>query len=332
MELVTHTVVSLAAGSAGLSRNPRELALVLISGIIADLDRLSWWSGPLAYLEFRGYATHSLLASLMSSALLAGLFWWPGRRASLASLSYFRAFLLSAVAAAVHLALDLCSVDGITPWWPFRPARVAWDLVAYIDPWIFGFLALGLLLPGLFRLITEEIGARTARRGPQRGALLALAALVLYLIGRGYLQGRALETLGSRMYHAAAPVAVGAYPSPVSPWLWRGVVETDNTLEEIEVSTKSGSFFNPDLSHTYYKPESGAPLEASRSTRTVSLFLQRARFPIARIEKTEFGWRVELRDLRHSINLWQPGGFLAVVDLDAQLKVLHEELRLVDSR
>ncbi len=330
MEPVTHTAISYALARAGLASQRREVLLVLVAGVTADLDRFTWLAGPAAFLQFRAGPTHSIPGILLLAAMVAAGFCWLARRNQSAPLSFVRAFLLSVSAAGVHLLLDCVSGDGISPWWPLGPARYALDFVAHIDPWIFVFLALGLLLPGLFRLITEEIGARPARRGPQRGAVLALMAVALYLGVRWRLQDRAMEILASRMYHDALPRAVGAFPAPVSPLLWRGVVETENTLEEIEVSLKPGSFFDPEASNTYFKPESGPALDAARSTHAVTLFLAHARFPIARMEKIEAGWRVELRDLRHSISLWQPGGFLAVVELDSQLRVLREELLLIE--
>ncbi len=327
MELVTHTLVSLTLARAGWNAELRRAApIVIAGGLAADLDRASRVFGPRIYLLTRAGFTHSIVGSLLLAAGVAAIAWKLWRAAPKFPLSFAQAFLWSASGAVVHMLLDFCGGEPLPLLWPLRQGRMAADLLGPVDVWIFAILALGLLLPLLFGLVSEEIGARKEKRGPQRGAAVALVLVALYCVARWQLQDRALTILRAHTYHNAAPRAVGAFPTPVSPLLWRGVVETDNTLEEVEVSLKPGAYFDADRSSTYYKPEDSPALEAAQGTAIVRTFRQFCRFPIARVEKLEFGWRVELRDLRFPFSVSESRGFVAVVQMDNQYKVKQEEL------
>ncbi len=327
MEPVTHALTSLALARAGLNKATRlATPMLLVAGLVADLDWLSLVGGPRAFLNGHRTATHSLAGTAAIALLTAGGFWWR-RRKHPAPIRFLPALAVSGAGAGTHLLMDLTNSYGVKLLWPFRQTWYAWDLIASIDPWVLILLLLGLLFPGLFRLVSEEIGARPKKHGPQRGAIVALALLILYASGRWALHDRALEMLRSRLYHGATPLAIGAFPSGASPLTWAGVVETENTLQQLEVPLGPGSAFEPDLGRTHFKPEPSPALEAARKSEVAQGFLQFARFPKATVEKTEDGYRVELRDLRFASPPSAGGGFVAVMELNRQFQVISEELR-----
>ena len=333
MEPVTHALTSLAVGRAGLNKTTRlATPMLLAAGLAADLDWLSLAGGARAF--FHGYrtVTHSLLGTAVIAAGVAGVFWAFGRKHPTRPVRYVRALLVCGAAAAVHLLFDLTNSYGVKLLWPFSGKWTAWDLLAPIDPWLLVLLLLGLLLPGLFRLVSEEIGARPKRRGAQRGAIVALALLLLYCGGRWVLHERAVELLRSGLYHGVTPLLVAAFPSGASPLSWAGVVESENTLEELEVSLVPGTPFDLDVSRTHFKPEPSPALEAARKSGFAQEYLKFARFPKATVEKTPEGFRVELRDLRFTSPLHGRSGPIAVIDLNSQAQVIHEELRLAPDR
>ncbi len=333
MEPVTHALTSLALGRAGLNRTTRlATPMLLAAGLAADLDGLTLAGGARAF--FHGYrtATHSLIGTAAIAVACAILFWRFGRKHPTAPVRFAPALIVCAVGAAVHLLLDLTNSYGVKLFWPFSAKWIAWDLLAPIDPWVLVLLLLGLLLPGLFGLVSEEIGARPKRHGPQRGAIVALALVTLYCGGRWVLHDRALEMLRSRLYHGATPLAVGAFPGGASPLTWAGVVECENTLEEIEVPVAPGSLFDPDLARTHFKPEPTPALETARKSGLAQEYLKFARFPKATVEKTPEGYRVELRDLRFASPLHARRGPTALIELNSQAQVIQEELRLAESR
>lgn len=232
-----------------------------------------------------------------------------------------------------HLLLDCTTSYGVQALWPFGRKWVAWGLADEVDPWILIALVAGLLLPGLFRLVTEEIGARPAGRGRQRAAIIVLSLMVLYLGGRFLLHAQAAGILASRMYHGLSPRAVGAFPAGVSPLTWRGIVATENTYEEVGVPLGPGTFFDPDRGRTHFKPEPSPVFDAAQSTETVKRFAQFARFPAASVERLMEGYRVTVRDLRFPEG--RPAesrlgrSVMAVVELNSAAQVTDERLQFI---
>ena len=88
-----------------------------------------------------------------------------------------------------------------------------------------------------------------------KGAFAALLLVGAAIGWRGWMHGRAEDLLFSREYHGAAPVRSAAFPEITTPFAWRGVVATDNTLETLEVSFAPASVFDPDRSVREYKPD-----------------------------------------------------------------------------
>lgn len=328
MDPITHALTSAALSRAGLNRMTRlATPMVLVAGLAADIDVVSLAGGAGSYLEYNRTLTHSLVGSGVLAVLVAAAFWLLGRKRATSPIRFAQALAVTAAAAACHLLLDLAESYGVELLWPFQRKRTAWDLVGAVDPWILLVLVAGWLLPGLFRLVTEEIGARPAARGAQRAAVATLALVAMYCGARALLHERALDVLGSRMYHGASPVTLGAFPWAVSPIEWHGVVATQNTLEEIDLSLAPGSFFGPDRSRTRFKPEPSPALEVALGTETIRKFLQFARFPAASVERQMDGYRVTVRDLRFPERRRVGRNLVAVVELDAQARVRSEELR-----
>lgn len=326
MEPVTHALASLALGRVGLNQTTRlATAMLLAAGLAADLDWVSGAGGARAFLHGHRTVTHSLVGTAAMVFALAGSFWWLGRKHPTAPVRFARALMVCAVGAGFHLLMDLANSYGVELLWPFREKRYARDLVDPIDPWILAVLLVGLLLPGLFRLVSEEIGARPKQRSGQRGAIVALSLLALYFGGRWAVHDRAVEVLRSRLYHGQTPQAVGAFPKSASPLNWFGVVETETALLEFEVSLAPGSN-GPDPRHTHFKPEASPALEAARTSGTAQEFLKFARFPKASVEKTTDGYRVELRDLRFAASLPGSPRLVALIELNSQAQVINEEL------
>lgn len=325
MEPITHGLTSIALGRAGINKVTRMATpMLLVAGYAPDVDWITYFISTPAMFHYRRAITHSLAGAAVLAVLVAMVFWWFGRRHPTAPIRFARALAVCAVGSGTHLLLDLPNRYGMRLFWPFNDKWVAWSIIDTVDVWMLAALLLGLLMPGLFRLVTEEIGARPERRGPMRGAIVALALLAAYATGKVILHQRAVQVLSARLYHGEAPMEVGAFPSYVSPFTWRGIVETENTVEEVEVHVGPGASFDPDRGVTNYKPEPSPMLEAARQTRAFAEFISFARFPIAKVVRRRDGYRVELRDLRFSSDYSRWGGFMAVVELDEQMQVQKE--------
>ncbi|HYL68480.1 MAG TPA: metal-dependent hydrolase [Candidatus Limnocylindria bacterium] len=337
MEPVTHALTSLALARATQKRLPRfGTVILLVSGLAADLDYVSYFAGPGSFLRFHRAALHSLPGFAVLVTVITGIFCWMDRRFSAKKPAppspFIVAFMFACMGAGWHLMLDVSSVEGVQLLWPFRMNSFAWNLTTNFDLWILALLIAGLLLPALFRLVSEEIGDRGDTDGLRRGASVAVLLLCAYLGARGILHRRAVDLLHAREFHGRAPVFVGAFPRPGSPFNWRGVVYTDNTIEELNFSLAPGAQFDPDRGQTHFKPEDSPVLDAGERTATARTFLNYAWFPLASVYPLENGSRFELRDLQFAHDDTSPANIIVRVDFGDGLQIKREEFLFASSR
>jgi hypothetical protein len=187
-------------------------------------------------------------------------------------------------------------------------------------------LLAGVLLPQLLALVTEEIGAKSKAPRGRIGGMLALCTVVMYIGARSILHVNALAMMEARAYRGELPRRAAALAESDSPFHWRGLVETERAFHELDMTVGLGSSFNPDSAVVYYKPESSGPLDAARATESIRLFLQTARFPKATVEKTKTGYTIRVRDLAEPRDSRSGPRVTAVVETDANAKVLNDEL------
>ena len=334
MEPVTHALTSIALGRAGLNKMTRMATpMLLVSGLVADVDWVTRLGGASSFLHWHRTATHSLVGTAIIVSCVAAAFWIAGRKYPKLDVKMIPAIIVCAIGAAAHLLLDMLNGDGLKLLWPFRPKRYAWDLADSVDAWMIFFLLAGILLPELFRLIQEEIGSRPKRQGRQRGAIAGLFLVALFVAGRAFAHQRAVALLDSREYRTHVPLVVAAFPEPSNPLAWRGIVETDNALFNVEVPLGPGPAFDPDLADVHFKPEPSLALNNAVASATAAEYLNYARFPLANVEPNGDGYQVRFRDMRFASELPGRRGVIAVIDLNAQSLVIRERLEFdVDIR
>ncbi|MGA8100560.1 MAG: metal-dependent hydrolase [Candidatus Acidiferrales bacterium] len=334
MDPATHTLFSLALARAGASRLTRgATGLLIVSGVAADLDLLSYFGGPNTFYRFHGTLLHSVTGSCLLALAIAGLAMFLDRcRAAqrppgTPPLRFPGVLAACAIGCGGHLILDGFGDNPMRLWWPFYNRWWCLNFTATFALWIFLILLAGAALPALFRLINEEIGER--KKGPQisKGAVAALLLVAAAIGWRGWMHRRAEDLLFSRQYHGAAPVRAAAFPEIVTPLAWRGVVATDNSLETLEVSFAPGSVFDPDRSIREYKPDPSPALDAAERTATAQLFLAYAQFPAASFQQADDGYRLVLRDLRYASDVHGLPHLIAEIDLDLHVRVTREGLR-----
>src|SRR5258708_20652973 len=256
MDPLTHALASYTLKRAAFPRVPRATTIaMLIAGTIADIDFLSAYASPSAFLTFYRTYCHSLLVAFLFSLLVTLTIFLRKRGPEVAQNPPLPIFLAALSASVLHLLLDVCQSTGVELFWPFSPRRFALDWLPRLDLWILGILLAGTLLPALSRLVTEEIGAKS--KGPRGtvGASLAFATLILYIVLRFVLHGNALATLESRSYRGESPRKTAAFPESGSPFRWLGVIETLSALHEVEVEVGPGASFDLYSAITSYKPE-----------------------------------------------------------------------------
>lgn len=334
MEPVTHALTSLLLARAGQRHLPRYgTAMLIVSGVAADLDYLSYFAGASAFLRLHRTLLHSLLGSAVLACALALMFCLLDRKhmqrpsaTALPPLPFVAALMVCAVGVTANLLLDLASGIGVRLLWPFRGGWTAGNLLTNLDPWILLILGLGICLPELFRLVGEEIGEKRKGARGQAAAVVALLFFAVHLGARSELHSRAIDVLNSREYRGAPSLAVGAFPTAFSPFRWRAVISTDNAIDETEISLAPGAQFDPDRVFTHYKPQDSAALDAAQQTETAKRFLAYARFPLASIQQSDAGYQVSLSDLRFATTDASPDNIVAVVELDPNSMVTSQKL------
>jgi len=326
MDVLTHGLASYSVSRAVFPRASRTTLLAaVLAGVVADLDQLSAYIGPSAFLAWHRSATHSVVGTLVIVAAFFAVVSFTTRNKPNAD-PIRTVFLTLLATCALHVAMDLTQNESVQFLWPFRAQRYSADWVAHFDLWILLILLAGALLPQLLALVTEEIGAKSKAPRGRLGAILALLVVFLYAGTRLVLHGNATAMMDARTYRGELPRRVAAFAESESPFHWRGIVETERAFHDLDLSLASSSSFNPDAAVVYYNPESSAPLDAARTTDSVRHFLEAAKFPKATVEKSNSGYRVQLRDLAEQRESRSGPRVVAVVETDANAKVLNDEL------
>src|SRR5580698_11376052 len=221
MEPVTHFLFGAAMGRAGLNRKTAlATATLTLAAEAPDLDVLSHFGGSaFGFNHHRGF-THSFLGVPLVAAAVVGLiylFWrLRGRKVRNPNIPprWGLLFCFACLAGFSHILLDFTNNYGVRAFWPFSEHWSSADLVFIVDPIILIVLALGLMLPALFSLINEEIGARNKAGLPsgRLAATIALVAVFAYWGVRNFEHHRAVVALDSGNYQGADALRASAYP------------------------------------------------------------------------------------------------------------------------
>ncbi|MGH9428428.1 MAG: metal-dependent hydrolase [Terriglobia bacterium] len=329
MDNVTHTLFGLALAKAGLERStPKATLALLIGANLPDLDLLAWFGGHISYLKYHRGLSHSLPGVLCEAVLLAAILKVAHRvRSKHHSPAKFRMLFLASLAGlGSHTLLDYTNSYGIRPFLPFDSRWFAADLVFIVDPWMLSILAAGLLFPLLFRLISQEIGAKAG--GYRSGAFVALALVAAFWLTKWVAHEYALDELRQRAYKTGDPVRVDAFPQFLNPVGWHGVVETERAYHlSLAGYGLLQSEFERRRVKTLFKPEQTEIAAAATQGTQARIFLDFARCPLFQISPTPEGYQVTARDLRFDFASRFRRSFVYSALLDQNLRVVSEQFR-----
>lgn len=228
MDNLTHTLVGVAIGEAGVRRRlgaGATLSLVVASNL-PDLDAVLLLAGPESFLWRRGWS-HSLVGMPLLGALAALVL-----RRFFPALGFGCAFALSLSGMVVHVLCDLLNSYGVVPLLPFSDARFELAWIFIIDLALWAILALPVV-------VSRGRADGPGRERPYRFALLAAAGYVL-MAGAGH--HRAHATLA---HHAAAqvprPSFTYVFPEALGPHRFRGVTRAGDRLALYRIDVASGT-------------------------------------------------------------------------------------------
>lgn len=318
---------------AGLNRaTSLATAVLVVSAEIPDVDLLLNLGGPvLGFAHHRGF-THTLLGAPFNAALALALVYGAHRLLAAAGRvprtppRWKLLFVYGMLGSLSHTLLDFTNSYGVRPFAPFHNRWYSWDIVHIVEPLILIALLAGLALPSLFALIQEEVTShRVAHRG-RGGAIFALTCLALIWLVRDFQHRKAVVALDSRVYHGAEPLRVSAFPYPINPFRWHGVVETEGFVEALPVDSRSPEIESDDLAITRYKPEQTAVIQAAKESDLGRVYLDWAQYPVLEVEPLHGGHRVRFYDLRYLYPDRETRPLAASLDLDSQLNVVAERV------
>jgi len=330
-------------GRAGLNRKTALATATLTLGAeAADLDVLSRFGGSAFGLNHHRGFTHSFLGVPLVAAVVVGfvyLLWrLGGRKTRNPNLPprWGLLFAYACLAGLSHLLLDFTNNYGLRPFWPFSERWYSWDIVFIVEPVLLVVLTLGLILPSLFSLINEEIGARNKDAMPRGRLAATLALLAVFACWglRDYEHRRAVAALQSRDYQGADAIRVSAYPHWVNPFRWYGVVESNASFATMDVDSLAPEVGPESQMQIHYKPEETAVTLAAKKSYLGRVYLSWAQYPLTETEQLETdpassanaAYVVRFRDLRYDYP-----GRSARATLSGMV-LLNRDLQVVDER
>jgi inner membrane protein len=306
LEPLTHFLTGACLGRAGLNRKTALATAVLtISAEIADSDILTEINGPVyGFQHHRGW-THSfvgvpVMAALAVAVVLAFDRWWPWRRKRRelpVRLGWLYGFAL--LGGLVHILLDFTNSYGVRPFLPFNYRWYHWDIVSIVEPVMLLFLIAGLVMPKLFALIQEEIGAR---RAPGRAWPIAALVMVVVMWGvRDYEHRRAVSIMSAIEYGEGLPIRLSAFPAAVTPFTWYGVVENENSYVTLPVDALKGEVDLSGRARVWRKAQETEATLAAKRSYAGRVYLDWSDYPYVQTEPiiSTGGHRVTFLDLRY---------------------------------
>jgi len=313
---LTHGLASFTLQRAFFPRASwRAVVAIVAAGVLADVDWFSTALGPTQFVHWHRSATHSL-AFVLVLALAAAVFF----RQAANGRSNGSSWLAVALAGLLHLAFDVLQPDSVSPLWPFSSQKVALDLLPNFDLWLLTILAAAILLPELFRLVSEEIGSREHRPRGRNGAIVGLLIAASYLGARFLFHGNAVASLEAHTIAGETPHRVAAFPDSTSPFLWHCIAETQSTLNLVALHNAGGEVTYASGVTTLHKPEPSQTLSAAQSSPAAVTFIKFARFP------TE-GYEVGIGDLKDQATEEKGRTIFADIDLDKNSRVVSSQLQ-----
>jgi inner membrane protein len=337
MEPLTHFLTGACMARAGFNRKTALATLTMtLAAESNDIDMVTYLKGStFGFAHHRGI-THTFVGAPFVAAAVLLLVWmieqlrcrYGNQEKRVTRLSkrglpiqprWGLLYLLAIFACLVHVLLDFTNNYGVRPFEPFSYRWYAWDIVFIYEPLLYLALIGGLVIPGLFALINEEIGSRAIKPRGQIGAIAALIGVFCVWQVRHFEHHKAVSALESRVYQGLDPVRVSAFPYPLNPFHWYGVAETQTFYARTEVI--SGEVDPNGSMQIRYKPEETEATIAAKQTYLGKVFLDWARYPSLESETRDDPRRYTIRFL--DMRFRYPGGSQSVlsprVDLDQTL-------------
>jgi inner membrane protein len=334
LEPITHLLTGACLGRAGFNRKTAlATATMTLAAEAPDVDVIGRVGGSVfGFAHHRGF-THSFLGVPLVAALVVvviyAIWCWRGRKIKNPALPprWGLLFLYACLAGFSHILLDFSNNYGVRPFWPFSERWYSWDIVFIVEPVMLAFLIGGLIIPSLFSLVDQEIGARNGSPRGRLAATIALVGVALTWGLRDFEHRRAIAALQARTYRDADPIRVSAYPYWWDPFKWSGVVETKEFFAVMPVDSLRPEVDPEGRMNIRYKPEETPVTLAAKKSYLGHVYLDWAKYPITETEEISAGeaaYLVTFHDLRYEYAGLSRRPLTAGVFVDRKNQVLKE--------
>lgn len=213
--------------------------------MVPDLDVLIRDAGdPLLQVELHRHFSHALLIDALLGALAA---WWVAARTHTAWSAWLPGLMCAALSAAL---LDACTSYGVHLLWPFAEGRIAWSIIAVVDP--------------LYTLPLLLLAALAVWRPSRVAAAAALMFASTYL-ALGFVQQQRVEwtlqtlvaTRGHQMERHVVKPTIG------NLLLWRTLYESEGRVHADAIRAGSTLLVYPGVDAPLIEPgELGLPADS----------------------------------------------------------------------
>jgi inner membrane protein len=269
MDIVTQGLLGASMAAAAAPREQLRAAAVcgFASGLLADADVLIRSpDDALLVLEYHRHFSHAL-AFVPFGALVAAALLWPAMRRRL---PFARIYLYALLGYALSGVLDACTSYGTSLLWPFADTRIAWSVVAVVDP--------------VFSLALLVALALALRRRHASSARIGLALAAAYLVAGAVQHDRARDVLAALAAgRGHTPERIVVKPTLGNLVLWRGLYLAHGQVQA--AALRVGAVVS-------VHPGDSAPLAAATGATGAT-----GDGPLARFAVLSDGWLID--DPRH---------------------------------
>jgi inner membrane protein len=214
LDLLTQGLLGgVVALSMAKKEDARSAAAVgFAAALLADADVfIGSTNDPLLNVEFHRHFTHALIF-IPVGALIAALLLWPLLRKRL---GFKRIYAYALLGYATAGLLDACTSYGTHLLWPFSDTRIAWSIIAIVDPVI-----------SLVLLIALILGLKFCKPRPARIGLGLVGAYLLFGLWQHHNALQAALELAAGRGHEVQRILVK--PTIANLVLWRSVYQSGN--------------------------------------------------------------------------------------------------------
>lgn len=154
MDPITHGLLGATLAQVVFARKLKRHAWIIgaLAAMSPDLDMVIQSAhDPSLLMLYHRHFTHTLLFIPLGGLIIGLLYWlllhWRHYR-----LPFWPIIFAAILGYSTHGLLDACTSYGTLLWWPFSDKRVAWDIVAIVDPVFTGILFVGVI----FSVLTQR--------------------------------------------------------------------------------------------------------------------------------------------------------------------------------